>query len=285
MDTIGFETPKSMPTLDWNKRTWKEYNWSEAGEEWSRAWGTSRNQWLSSILPRLRDFLPVRTILEIAPGFGRWTQFLRAECRQLFGVDLNPACVEACQQRFIADPGASFFLNDGRSLAMIPDASIDFVFSFDSLVHVEADVIEAYLAQLAVKMTPDAIGTLHHSNLGAYAEMLAILQQDPAAHVDPLLDTVLRTLMRQPHNRALSVTAAEFEAACSTHGLECVGQELINWENHGLLLDCLSLITPTGSAWSRPNRVVPNMRFMEPRVQPEVLAALYERRGFDRQTD
>ena len=32
---------------------------------------------------------------------------------------------------------------------MIPDASIDFVFSFDSLVHAEADVIQAYLGDAA----------------------------------------------------------------------------------------------------------------------------------------
>ena len=37
---------------------------------------------------------------------------------------------------------------------MIQDKSIDFVFSFDSLVHAEAEVIEAYLNQLAMKLQP-----------------------------------------------------------------------------------------------------------------------------------
>ena len=33
--------------------------------------------------------------------------------------------------------GISYFVNDGRSLAMVPERSVDFAFSFDSLVHVD----------------------------------------------------------------------------------------------------------------------------------------------------
>jgi cyclopropane fatty-acyl-phospholipid synthase-like methyltransferase len=42
-------------------------------------------------------------------------------------------------------------------------APFDFVFSFDSLVHVESDVIENYLTQLAKKLKPNGIGFIHHS--------------------------------------------------------------------------------------------------------------------------
>jgi hypothetical protein len=51
---------------------------------------------------------------------------------------------------------------------MIPDHSVDFAFSFDSLLHVEADLIEAYLNQLAVKLKPTGAGLIHHSNIGTY---------------------------------------------------------------------------------------------------------------------
>jgi CheY-like chemotaxis protein len=33
------------------------------------------------------------------------------------------------------------FVNDGKSLAMLPDESVDFIFSYDSLVHAEADAV------------------------------------------------------------------------------------------------------------------------------------------------
>jgi hypothetical protein len=51
-----------------------------------------------------------------------------------------------------------FHVNDGRSLAAVADGSVDLIFSFDSLVHVEADVMLAYLEQLAHKLTPHGIG-------------------------------------------------------------------------------------------------------------------------------
>ena len=34
------------------------------------------------------------------------------------------------------------YLNDGRSLSMIADGSVDFIFSFDSFVHPDRDVVE-----------------------------------------------------------------------------------------------------------------------------------------------
>ena len=49
-----------------------KYDWKEAGEEWSQPWGSSAAQWAGTIFPRIRECLPADTILEIAPGFGRW---------------------------------------------------------------------------------------------------------------------------------------------------------------------------------------------------------------------
>ena len=83
-------------------------------------------------------------------------------------VDLTERCIEACKERFSADSHITYYVNDGKSLAMIPDDSVDFVFSFDALVHVEADVIKAYLSQLALQLKPDGVGFIHHSNIGAY---------------------------------------------------------------------------------------------------------------------
>jgi hypothetical protein len=63
------------------------------------------------------------------------------------------------------------------SLDVAVDGSVDFVFSFDSLVHVEMDVIEAYLKQLAAKLTPNGVGFIHRSNLGQYAAYLSGLSR------------------------------------------------------------------------------------------------------------
>src|SRR6478672_13346534 len=54
-----------------------KYDWREAGEEWSQPWGNSAAQWAGTIFPRIRECLPAGTTLEIAPGFGRWTHYLK----------------------------------------------------------------------------------------------------------------------------------------------------------------------------------------------------------------
>lgn len=77
-----------MPTLDENRQMWgKTYAWSQAGDEWSEFWGSPQAQWEGCIFPRIFPFLRGR-VLEIAPGHGRWTQFLQAHCASLIGVDL-----------------------------------------------------------------------------------------------------------------------------------------------------------------------------------------------------
>ena len=128
-----------------------------AGDPWSKPWGSARGQWYGTIYPRIQGFLPAAAILEIAPGFGRWTEFLLEYCETLVGVDVSPKCIEACQERFADRSGARFEVNDGHSLPMVEDSSIDFAFSFDSLVHVEAETLAGYLSELARVLKPDGV--------------------------------------------------------------------------------------------------------------------------------
>src|SRR4051794_10403970 len=133
------------------------YEWIQAGEEWSQPWGGSAAQWFGSILPRIQACLPATTILEIASGFGRWSHFLRQHCRHLHLVDPDPQCMDACRRRFGSVAEISFHLNQADSLEMIPDGSIDFIFSFDSLVHVRRQTIETYLRQFPEKLKTDGL--------------------------------------------------------------------------------------------------------------------------------
>ena len=155
-----------MPTTEANREFWdEEYDWASGGAEWSSRWGSTQAQWQGTILPRIRRHLPVHTILEIAPGFGRWTQFLAGCCQRLIVVDLSAKCIDACRARFADANHIEYHVNDGLSLPFVGDGSVDFVFSFDSLVHVEADVIESYLNELGRILKPGGAGFIHHSNL------------------------------------------------------------------------------------------------------------------------
>ncbi len=239
-----------MPTIKENLLEWdRRHDWPQSGDEWSSAWGGAEAQWYGAIFPRIHSFVPAGTILEIAPGYGRWTQMLKQLCERLVVVDLSESCIAACRRRFRSDAHITYHVNDGKSLAMIADRSIDFVFTFDSLVHAEADVIEAYLAQLALKLTPDGIGFVHHSNIGMYADR-------PTGK--------LPGYIANPHWRAESMTARRFKELCAAAGLQCISQELVNWGLDVVILnDCFSLLTPLRSVWARGNRVLINRSFMD----------------------
>jgi len=94
-------------------------------------------------------------------------------CQVLIVVDLTESCIQKCKLRFKGDTHISYFVNDGRSLDFLEKNSVDFVFSFDSLVHAESEVIESYLKQLAKILKPNGVDFIHHSNLGEYSQYLS----------------------------------------------------------------------------------------------------------------
>ena len=235
-----------------NLRVWqRDYDWSGTGDEWSAPWGSAEVEWCWTILPRIHRYVPCKSILEIAPGFGRWTQYLQYLCQRLDVVDLTPKCIEHCRSRFRDSSNITYHVNDGRTLCMIADDSLDFAFSFDSLVHVEADVIDSYLQELSHKLTTDGIGFLHHSNLAGCER-----EEAPSAL------------------RAASVSADGFRASCERHRLICISQELIDWAGQRSL-DCISVVTPEGSKWTRPTMIVDNANFASSVAMIRVTAALY----------
>jgi ubiquinone/menaquinone biosynthesis C-methylase UbiE len=267
-----------MPTIEENKKVWdSDYDWKRAGDEWSSAWGGPDLQWYFTILPRIHAFIPAETILEIAPGMGRWTRFLKDLCENLIVVDLSEKCISACKERFRSASHIAYHVNDGRSLAMIADESVDFVFSFDSLVHAENDVIEAYLRQLATKLKKNGVGFVHHSNLGEYSSRYSLLKR-AGRWRNPLIKLGLVEPV-DIHWRAPSMTAARFKDLAESAGLECLSQEIVNW-GAKQLTDCITIFTRKGSRWARPNRVVRNNHFWREAESTNVLSRLYSEKSF-----
>jgi hypothetical protein len=233
-----------------------KYDWKDAGEEWSEPWGSSAAQWACTIFPRIRDCLPTGTILEIAPGFGRWTDYLKDHCQELWVVDASSECVDACRRRFAAESRVQCFVNDGRSLSMIPDASVDFVFSFDSFVHLRRELVEAYLRELGRTLKIGGKGFIHHSNLAAYADSLS-------QRVPQTMRKLLRKLkiLDWEHHRNPTMSADLFRSLCQRTGLNCISQELINWRGRRLI-DCLSFFERGDSSENISTKIVRNPRFM-----------------------
>jgi ubiquinone/menaquinone biosynthesis C-methylase UbiE len=224
------------------------------------------------LLPRIHRFVPTGAILEIAPGFGRWTDYLKELCRQLTVVDLTPKCIEACRTRFAHVKHISYHVNDGKSLAFVPDGSIDFVFSFDSLVHAERDVLEAYVAELARVLGEHGVAFIHHSNAGHYARQILTYWKVPKA----LKETYRRLASINAMGwRALSMTHEAFREMCTANKLACISQEAISWSVGRALIDTISVVTRPGSKWDQPYAFAENPDFAENALRIHTLSKLY----------
>jgi SAM-dependent methyltransferase len=246
-----------MPSLDENRKLWDGgYEWSAGGNEWSAAWGGADWQWSVTLWPRIQAYLPVKRVLEIAPGYGRWTSYLADHCEELVGVDLAASCVEACRARFADNSRLSFLQNDGYSLEGVADNSIGFAFSFDSLVHVEADVLSSYVSELGRVLSDDGLAFLHHSNVGAYS--------------------AAEQSVGNSHWRGTTVSADLVVAFAKVAGLECSAQELFPWGGQSILGDCISVICRAESSVSAGPRIrVENASFMDEALRAQTLARLY----------
>jgi ubiquinone/menaquinone biosynthesis C-methylase UbiE len=259
-----------VPTIDENIEEWgSRHAWEGRGDEWSTAFGGTEQLWWSIVHPRIRAFLPAGRILEIAPGHGRMTQYLLGACTRLTAVDLNAGCVEACEQRFAAVEHLELYANDGRSLPMVDDASIDFAFSFDSLVHVDRDVMRSYLHELARTLAPGGVAFLHHSNAAQFAEPVRRLT---GGWAPALGERVNRRLNR--NWRSDEVSAGALASMAREAGLVAVVQEKVNWLAR-LPNDCFSTLTRPGSRWDRPPVATRNLRFMEEARRARELSRLY----------
>jgi SAM-dependent methyltransferase len=250
-----------MPTREQNCKLWTRYDWRSGGEEWSARWGNTANLWHGTLLPRIDTFLGDVEALEIAPGYGRLSNHLRHHCASLRLVDMAPNCVEACRRRFHDDPRVQCHLNDGRSLPCATDASIDFVFSFDSLVHADLETIGAYLGEIARILKPGGHAFLHHSNLHA------VLATE-AGHGGTANN----------HLRSPDVSASLVRDACDAiAGLSCVAQEIIPWDASGRLIDCFSVFAAMSQRPANEPDVMINPHFHEQAMRFGEIAQHYSR--------
>lgn len=269
-----------------NLRFWDSFDWPLHGEEWSKPFGNSEAQWWFLVMPRIHRWLPAKTILELGVGHGRWTKFLLRNCEQLTAVDLSPACVEYCRNVFGEDERRRFVVNDGMSLPQVPDASVDLIFSFDSLVHAEADALASYLLEFRRVLKAGGTGFIHHSNLGQYPRRLAVYDRirrmtpaewwQPGTKRTSLPQRALQLALslNTAAWRAPSMSAARFAEMTHAAGLTMVAQETINWGYGRCLIDCLSTfrngVTETARAPVGANRT-----FGRPRSRFVQLAQLY----------
>ena len=225
-----------MPDIEWNRDVWdQEHDWAEDGDEWSGMaahCGQPYEAWKAALIedllvPHIKD----QDVLEIAPGHGRFSQVIVPSARSTTLVDLSSTCLEVCQGLFKQFPNVTYVLTDGTSLPGVADSSIDFVWSFDSFVHMELPVIDAYLGEIARVLRPGGMFTIHHAGKKDWALAMA-----PVAHK---LGKVGRVGLRRAgqgrwkdSGRRADVSKKAVAESMYEHGLRLVAQTQ-TWGDHG----------------------------------------------------
>ncbi len=113
------------------QQDWLDYDWKQLGEEW-----TPTPEWKAYIVNDvlLRYCPRGKTVLEIGPGGGRWSEVLQKTANRLVMVDVAEKSIELCRRRFSDCNNVEFFINRGDNLDFLPEQSIDFVWCFDVFV-------------------------------------------------------------------------------------------------------------------------------------------------------
>lgn len=199
------------------QRLWNnEHLWSVDGHEWSKSFGTTEDLWNNEIFDKIKEFRG-KKILEIAPGFGRITQFLSILASELIVVDLNPTCIEKTKSK-LKHHVLAYFVNDGKSIPKVRDNSQDLVFSFDSFVHMHANVTEEYIKEIYRVLKPGGQSFIHHSwfyggNDESFKNIAGRANMSPE---------IFKDLVEQNNMIIISQDTIQFEPKGLWNGTDCI---------------------------------------------------------------
>jgi cyclopropane fatty-acyl-phospholipid synthase-like methyltransferase len=124
-------------------------NGKEADKQYGLQWGDpDADPKLKSIVTRfIAPFVnPDHVVAEIGPGGGRWTRYMK-DFRRIYAVDYHKELLDELDA-FCSLPNIVKVSNNGNDFPGIEKSSIDFVFSFGVFVHLDVDIIAAYLINI-----------------------------------------------------------------------------------------------------------------------------------------
>ena len=163
--------PEARENIERNLRQWdQKHPWSQDGDEWSGQAAVCKvpyEVWKESLVANLLlpNLTGETTALEIAPGHGRWTEYIARHARHVIVVELSPSCLAFCRDRFADLSNIDYYLTTGSTLPRFAAGRVDFVWSYDSFVHMDKGVISSYLAEIRRVLKPGGTATIHHSDV------------------------------------------------------------------------------------------------------------------------
>ena len=157
------ETARDLPglnTTELNSAAWSNYEWGGGGEEW-----TVSPEWRQSLIDDvILANLPEGAVsLEIGPGGGRWSTPLHEASDRLILADISESAIEACRKKFAGQENVEYHVTDGVTLTPLPDESVDFIWSFETFVHIAPVDQKTYMRELRRVMRRGGRAAIHHA--------------------------------------------------------------------------------------------------------------------------
>jgi SAM-dependent methyltransferase len=231
--TIGFpKNPfESLKGKSWDRiifySLYKEVNemrdnfmfWgNDAKDYFDESEKVATEQWNTFIEPFLGT-IGGGKVVDLACGRGRWSNILKNSFKHVFASDVNQENLAYCKERFKKESRIDLVALDGYTLPFENNA-MDFVFSFDSMVHFDLDVIAGYLRETYRVLKDGGKAFFHHSNT---------------------TNSKVVKIQENPHWRNF-MSKEIFEHLALKAGLTVEKQQVINWGG-AQNIDCLTLVS------------------------------------------
>lgn len=112
----------------------------------------------------LFDRLDLTKTVEFACGHGRHSAHALDRFGEITLVDVNETNIEACRSRFKGKKNVHFLTNNGKDLAGLDSDCYTAIFSYDAMVHFEAEDVIGYLHEFRRILMPGGRCLLHFSS-------------------------------------------------------------------------------------------------------------------------
>jgi SAM-dependent methyltransferase len=128
-------------------------------------------------------------VVDIGCGVGRLCRTLAKRAQEVWGVDVSEEMLNLARQHNSELTNVNWLLGDGRSLAGIPDASVDGIVSLVVFQHIpDPELTLSYVADMGRILRPGGWAAFQISN-------------DPSVHRAPGIRSAIRGALSRAHPR------------------------------------------------------------------------------------
>jgi ubiquinone/menaquinone biosynthesis C-methylase UbiE len=190
------------------------------GDDEERFWESGKQDVERYVLPFVRQD---SVVLDLGAGIGRMARAVAPYCQRIVLVDASGSMLRRARRALRGVPNADFVRSTGSSLTGIDDASIDFVYSYLVLQHIEREDVIRYFAEVVRILKPDGVFRFQVPNL-AHPDHLS-------SYVAYALETNARSLGHMRYYTAQELSALLPRVGFLIDGIES-GQSLFVTARH-----------------------------------------------------